>query len=134
MDALIPLFVLGYTLFSWFLLGWMLLDMKQRQRRRRRWAVLWFIPGPLMVIPWLIARRRSPVVERVRWFGKLAQLGLAFLLIVASWSLVGLNGAMGCGVARIEGRAMSPTLHDQDAPCWSTSWSFASWNRAQARS
>ena len=86
-------------------------------RRRRNWF-LWSLPvlflGPLGVIPWLAARRRIQVADRLR-------LPQIIGLIVSVAALVAMQliasvfvTAFVVQAVRVEGHAMEPTLDDQD--------------------
>lgn len=100
-------------------IGWVATDAARRGRSWMAWAGLLTFIGLLGVIPWLIARRRSPVVDRLepsRWWAlRLTAIPLAathaVLTIVVAVLLFGPVLFMN---ARIQGRAMEPTLADQD--------------------
>jgi signal peptidase I len=104
------------------LLGWLIVDAQRRKRSWGGWAVLVWLFGLLGIVPWLIYRRRSPVQDQVTTMGR-ARACLYALGIEATAPIVGAVAAITMmslvmpslyQVARVEGRAMSPTLNDQD--------------------
>jgi signal peptidase I len=86
-------------------------------RRRRNWF-LWSLPvlfvGPLGVIPWLAARRRMQVTDRLR-LPQILGLTASVIALVAMQLIASVFAtAFLVQVVRVEGHAMEPTLNDQD--------------------
>ncbi len=101
-------------------IGWVATDAARRGRNSTAWAALLTFVGFLGVIPWLVVRRRAPVVvdrlEPSRRWGlrvlglPLAATHVALTIVVAA----GLFVPVLFTNARIQGHAMEPTLADQD--------------------
>jgi signal peptidase I len=86
-------------------------------RRRRNWFV-WTLPvlffGLFGLIPWLIRRRRSPIVSRLER-GEMLALSISVVALVALRIMTAIFVTTFLfQVARIEGHAMEPTINDQD--------------------
>jgi signal peptidase I len=86
-------------------------------RRRRNWF-LWSLPilffGPLGVIPWLAARRRMQVHDRLA-LSQILGLTVSVIALVAMQLIASVFVATFLVQAvRVEGHAMEPTLNDQD--------------------
>ena len=86
-------------------------------RRRRNWFV-WTLPvlflGLLGLIPWLIARRRTPVAGRLEP-GQVVGLSVSVIALAAMRIITAIFVTTFLfQMARIEGHAMEPTLNDQD--------------------
>ena len=101
------------------LLGWVIADTGRRRRTWGGWAFLVWLIGVLGVIPWLIARRRLPAQQEIKLTARarafLFGLGIeatGAVLVAGTGTLVIMPLLF--QVARVEGRAMSPTLMDQD--------------------
>lgn len=114
-DSPWPL-VLALLLYAATVLGlaWIMIDARRRDRRAVVWGLLTAFFGLVVLVPWLIVRRRYPVVTTV------ARPTAARIAVLALVLVVGVNIAtaafrtFGFQIARVEGRAMSPTLQDQD--------------------
>lgn len=94
-------------------LAWLCIDVRRRQRSNG-WLVAGAVFGWLTAPAWLWARRWTPPnveLERGQKV-RLAALAVALYFVVP----VGcrLQQPWGYQVARVEGRAMAPTLNDQD--------------------
>jgi signal peptidase I len=107
------------ALLMWITVGIMVAAVATDAARRGRnwfaWAVLVAITGPLGGLAWLVVRRRSPVIlERLggwrRWGVRLTAVPLLLLNAVITAFVI----TFLFQVARVEGRAMEPTLVDQD--------------------
>jgi signal peptidase I len=101
--------------FSLALAAWVAIDAARRGRNWAGWTVFVALTGGLGALVWLFVRRRSVAQPEPVGAGRAAALFSAAVLIVV------LTGVVGAFVitflfqfARIEGRAMSPTLADQD--------------------
>jgi signal peptidase I len=86
-------------------------------RRRRNWFV-WTLPvlffGLFGVIPWLIRRRRSPIVGGLER-GQVLALSISVVALVALRIMTGIFvTTFLVQAARVEGHAMEPTINDQD--------------------
>jgi len=86
-------------------------------RRGRNWF-LWTLPvllfGLFGTIPWLIRRRRSPVLGRLER-GQVLALSISVVALVALQIMTGIFlTTFLFQVARVEGHAMEPTISDQD--------------------
>jgi signal peptidase I len=111
MSALIVVLV---WLWGIALVGWVATDAA---RRRRTW-ILWTIPvllvGVFGLVPWLVARRRSPVSDHLGFRRGLAiflsAVPLLLLKLVISTYVV----TFLFQVVRVDGQAMAPTIADQD--------------------
>jgi len=96
------------------LLTWIAADASRRGRNWLAWSVPVLFVGAFGAIPWLIRRRRAPVVSplsprRLVVLVAAAVSLLALQVIVSTYVTTFLVQA-----ARIEGQAMVPTLADQD--------------------
>jgi signal peptidase I len=111
MSALIDVLV---WLWGIALVGWVATDAA---RRRRTW-ILWTIPvlfvGVFGLVPWLVARRRSPASDHLGFRRGLAiflsTVPLLLLKLVITTCVV----TFLFQVARVDGQAMAPTITDQD--------------------
>jgi signal peptidase I len=97
-----------------FLLIWTAIDAA---RRRRNWLV-WTLPvlffGLPGVIPWLMRRRHSPVVDRLDR-RRIAGLSLSVTGLVAFQIITAvLVTTFVMQAAHVEGHAMEPTISDHD--------------------
>jgi len=115
-------FILGYLLVVLLNLAttrWMLLDAVRRGRGWIRWQVLLHVASLLVAVPvWLVRRRRWPVVVEIDRARRRKLTALAVGIVAASFTLSSavpwFVGTYLFQVARVEGRAMSPTINDQD--------------------
>jgi len=97
------------------LVSWVAADAARRGRNWFAWAVLVAGLGILGVLAWLVVRRRSPiVVERLGWRLGLATRLVAIPLMVLTFIITTFIVTFLFQAARVEGRAMEPTLADQD--------------------
>lgn len=95
--------------------GWVAGDAARRGRNWFAWAMLVAATGLLGALVWLIVRRRSPVVvERLGVRRGLALRLTAIPLMLLSFVVTTFIVTFLFQVARVEGRAMEPTLRDQD--------------------
>lgn len=103
------------SILSLALTGWAAQDAARRGRSWYGWSRLVFFTSILGFIAWLVVRRRAPVtVERlgVLRTSLLALAGVPLLaLTLLTWAFIGTSVLQ---FARIEGRAMTPTLEDQE--------------------
>lgn len=103
------------VLLSLVLTGWVAVDASRRSRSLYGWSSLVAFTGIFGFIAWLVVRRRAPVkVERLGVLRSclLALAGLplvAFAVFTAVFVVTFLFQ-----LARVEGQAMAPTLHDQE--------------------
>ena len=110
------LLVLGLIVYAVNVLGlaWLMLDARRRDRRWMVWGLFTVFLGLVVLLPWFVIRRRYPVVRDVPTSTLRGVAALAFALVV----IVNLAGTaireFVFQVARVDGSAMSPTLHDQD--------------------
>lgn len=96
------------------LVALVVIDAERRRRNWLGWAVLTAFTGPIGLIAWLLARRRAPVVDRLG-VRRVARVGLlSILLLLLSVVVRTYVVTFLFQVARVEGRAMAPTLGDQD--------------------
>lgn len=113
MDLLIALTVLSLLAASVVFIVWLFVDVHQR-RCSRLWLVAGLVFGMITVVPWLWARRRAPVVVPLST-RSMVRLGVAavalYVGMLGFWASV---RTWGVHPARIEGRAMSPTLNHDD--------------------
>jgi signal peptidase I len=93
--------------------AWLSIDVVQR-RRSKLWLLFGLVFGLLTAPFWLWSRRRSPVVETLSTKHKVGLAALVLTLLVGIDLFVVAFRTWAFSVARIEGRAMSPTLDDQD--------------------
>ncbi len=107
------------ALLTWFVVAlvvaWVAGDAARRGRNWFAWAVLVAATGLLGALVWLTVRRRSPVVvERLGWHRGLAIRLTAIPLMLLSFVVTVFIVTFLFQAARVEGRAMEPTLADQD--------------------
>ncbi|HEY3112652.1 MAG TPA: signal peptidase I [Gemmatimonadaceae bacterium] len=104
-----PLMLAGVAVLVWT--AW------DAARRRRHWFV-WTLPvlffGLPGVIPWLAARRRAPVADRLPTRQILALTVSVIALVVMQLITAVFVTTFLFQVARVEGHAMEPTFNDQD--------------------
>jgi signal peptidase I len=86
-------------------------------RRRRNWFV-WTLPvlffGLFGMIPWLIRRRRSPIVSRLER-GQMLALSISVVALIALRIMAGIFvTTFLLQAARVQGHAMEPTINDHD--------------------
>jgi signal peptidase I len=102
-------------LFGFAVTGWVAIDADRRGRHWFSWAALVALTGIIGLVAWLAIRRRyAPVPESS---GVLRRAGLALAgvpLMLVTFMMTGFIVTFVLQVARVEGRAMSPTLEDQD--------------------
>jgi signal peptidase I len=106
--------VIVLTVATITLLTWTAVDAV---RRRRNWFV-WTLPvlffGLPGVIPWLMRRRNSPIVDSLDR-RRIAGLSLSVTALVAFQIITAiLVTTFVIQVARVNGHAMEPTISDQD--------------------
>ncbi len=107
------------ALVLWLLIAlvaaWVAADAARRGRNWFAWALLVAATGVLGALVWLVVRRRSPVVvERLGWRRGLATRLTAIPLMLLSFIVTVFIVTFLFQVARVQGRAMEPTLADQD--------------------
>lgn len=95
--------------------GWVATDAAKRGRNWLGWTLLLSLVGLIAIIPWLIVRRRVPVIVHRLGFWRSAGIRLLPIPLV----LLGMTASTYVvtflfQVARVEGSAMMPTLADQD--------------------
>jgi signal peptidase I len=114
---LVLVFFLSLLLYYAIVL-WMLQDAVRRGRGWARWQLLLFFLSVLAIPVWLLRRRRWPVTVTIDRARQLKLAALAAGIVAASFTLSPILGSVVTThlfqVARVEGRAMSPTLDDQD--------------------
>jgi signal peptidase I len=96
------------------LTGWVANDAWARNQRWIAWGVMTSLFNVLAAIIWLIVRRRSPRVSERRTRVVAQIYAAALCLVVLERSAFLVVRTFGYEVARVEGRAMAPTLEDQD--------------------
>ena len=95
--------------------AWVAGDAARRGRNWFAWAVLVAATGLVGALVWLVERRRSPVVvDRLGWRRGLATRLTAIPLMLLSFIVTVFIVTFLFQAARVEGRAMEPTLADQD--------------------
>jgi len=96
------------------LVGWVAVDAARRGRNWLAWALLVAFTGLVGAIAWLVMRRRAPIVEEpgaVRSVAlRLIGVPLVFITVAVTTFVV----TFLVQVARVEGRAMAPTIEDRD--------------------
>jgi signal peptidase I len=115
MPAMEPVAAVVIWLVVALIAGWVAGDAARRGRNWFAWATLVAATGLLGVIAWLVARRRFPVV--VEHLGAWRGLGIrltAFPLMTLSIIVTTFVVTFLFQAAHVEGRAMEPTLDDQD--------------------
>ena len=110
-EILFPLLLLAIGV---ALMLWIVYDVKRRGRPWIRWLLLAWVLWPVAVIAWLVKRRRYPVGPPLGRAEVRRTLGYSALLIFAISSGTTLANIFLFEVARVEGRAMTPTLVDQN--------------------
>jgi signal peptidase I len=105
--------VAALILLSFFYQAWLFIDVVQR-RRSKRWLFSGLAFGLVTAPFWLWSRRRSPVTEALSRKHKLGLAALALALVVGVDLFWVAFRTWGFSVARVEGKAMSPTLQDQN--------------------
>jgi signal peptidase I len=108
--------VIALHVYALHVLGvaWLMIDAKRRDCRSVVWGAFTLFFGLLVLLPWLVVRRRYPVVRPITRSGGARFVALAIALVVSAdvgWTAF---RELAFQVARIEGSAMSPTLRDQD--------------------
>ncbi len=95
-------------------LAWLMIDARRRDRRWIVWGTFTLFLGLVVLLPWFVVRRRYPVVRTVpgATIGRVAAFAFALVLMVDAAGAA--TRAFLFQFARVEGLAMSPTLHDQD--------------------
>jgi signal peptidase I len=97
------------------LTGWVAVDADRRGRNWFAWATLVALTGIIGLTAWLIVRRRAGVIDApVKPRLRVVQAMTAVPLMMATLMITGFVITFLLQVARVEGRAMSPTLEDQD--------------------
>jgi signal peptidase I len=95
--------------------GWVATDAAERGRNWLGWAALVAFTGVFGLIAWLVVRRRAPVVaERLGLWRSLGlRLAAIPLLLLSGMTTVFIVTFL-FQVARVQGKAMAPTIDDQD--------------------
>ena len=108
--------VIALHVFALYVLAvaWLMIDATRRDRRSFVWGLSTVFFGLFVVVPWLVVRRRSPVVRSATTPVVMRAVALAMALVIGGDLGRSAFTRFGFQVARIEGQAMSPTLHDQD--------------------
>ena len=102
-------------LFGIAMIGWVALDADRRGRNWFGWAALVAVTGIFGLVGWLFVRRRSAVVSESPRLGRRAALFLtAVPLLLVTFMVATFVVSNLAQMARVEGRAMAPTLNDQD--------------------
>jgi signal peptidase I len=101
-------------LISIFMTGWVAVDADRRGRNWFAWAALVALTGIVGFVVWLGVRRRfvagaAPLLRR-----RVALALTAIPLLLVTAMITGFITTFLVQVARVEGRAMAPTLEDQD--------------------
>jgi signal peptidase I len=110
-----PLFAAPAWLAIAAIAGWVAGDAAQRGRNWFAWAVLAATTGLLGTLVWLVVRHRSPiVVEHLGWRRGLAIRLTAIPLMILTFIVTTFVVTFLFQAARVEGRAMEPTLGDHD--------------------
>lgn len=100
----------GYVL----AVAWLMIDARRRDRRSAVWGFLTVFFGLFVLLPWLVVRRRHPVVRELTGATVGRITVLALVLVVGGYLARAAFTEFVFQFARVEGQAMSPTLHDQD--------------------
>ena len=109
MVAVIPLVV------AIVMTGWVAIDAARRQRNWLGWAILVGVTGPVGLIAWLFARRKTSDRQAPLGVGRATAIGLASIAIVLLQVIVAVFiVTFLVQVARVSGQSMAPTLRDQD--------------------
>ena len=110
---MVPILVAVWLL-AIVLVGWVAVDAARRGRNWLAWALLVAFTGLVGAIAWLVMRRRAPIVEEpgaVRSVAlRLIGVPLVFITVAVTTFVV----TFLVQVARVEGRAMAPTIEDRD--------------------
>ncbi len=110
-----PIVALLFWLVVAVIVGWVAGDAARRGRNWFAWAVLAAATGLIGALVWLVVRRRSPVVLEQLGPGRGLAIRLtAIPLMILSFIVTTFIVTFLFQVARVEGRAMEPTLRDQD--------------------
>ena len=97
------------------MIGWTAIDADRRGRNWFAWAALVAVTGILGFVVWLLVRRRSELVSPPPSIARRAALPLVGIpLLLVTFLIAGFVVTNLAQMARVEGRAMSPTLNDQD--------------------
>ncbi len=110
------LLVLALIVYTVHVLGlaWVMIDARRRDRRSVVWGLFTVFLGLVVLLPWVVVRRKYPVVRDVT-ASTVRRVAVLALILVASVDIVGTAfREFAFQVARVEGQAMSPTLQDQD--------------------
>ena len=95
--------------------SWVAVDADRRGRNWFAWATFVALAGIIGLPVWLIVRRRSAVVDApAEARRRVVQVLAAVPLVIGTVMITGFTITFLLQVARVEGRAMSPTLEDQD--------------------
>jgi signal peptidase I len=97
------------------MIGWVSIDADRRGRHWFSWAALVALTGVIGFAVWFSVRRRyPPLPERPSAARRVALALAAIPLLLVSFMVTAFIITFVVQVARVEGRAMSPTLEDQD--------------------
>jgi signal peptidase I len=96
------------------LVGWVAVDAARRGRNWLAWALLVAFTGLVGAIAWLVMRRRAPIVEEPGAVRSVALRLIGVPLVFISVAVTMFVVTFLVQVARVEGRAMAPTIEDQD--------------------
>lgn len=95
--------------------GWVAIDADRRGRNWFAWAALVALTGIVGFVVWLIVRRRFAAAPAPVGTGRRVAMALtAIPLLLMTVMITGFIVTFLFPVARVEGRAMAPTLEDQD--------------------
>jgi signal peptidase I len=113
MDSSLLGSLVGLALYFALVL-WMLLDSVRRGRGWVRWQALLYFLKVFAALVWLWRRRRWPVTVDIGRTRTLKCAALAAGIVVATFTVSAVVTTQFFQMARVEGRAMSPTLNNQD--------------------
>ena len=100
---------------SFAMIAWVGFDAARRGRHWFSWSALVAMGGIIVFLVWLVVRRRYPRQAELPSVARRFGVVLASVpLLVVSFMITGFIVTFVAQVARVEGRAMAPTLQDQD--------------------
>jgi signal peptidase I len=97
------------------MIGWVAVDADRRGRNWFAWAALVAVTGIFGFVAWLFVRRRSQPASVPPSFARRAAVALvAIPLLLVTFMVASFGVTNVFQLARVEGRAMAPTLNHQD--------------------
>jgi signal peptidase I len=114
MERCVVLILVAVWLLALVLVGWVAVDAARRGRNWLAWALLVAFTGLVGAIAWLAMRRRAPIVEEPGAVRSVALRLIGVPLVFISVAVTTFVVTFLAQVARVDGRAMAPTIEDQD--------------------